>query len=48
MQPAIGVLLGWLPFLLYVVILYLFLFRPLQRLSGRIDRLADAIERKLS
>jgi hypothetical protein len=46
MHPAFGIALSWLPFLAYVLVLYFFLLRPLQRLSATINRLVDAIEKR--
>jgi hypothetical protein len=46
MHPALGMALSWLPFLVYVLVLYFFMLRPLQRLSATVNRLADAIEKR--
>jgi len=46
MHPALTMALSWLPFLVYVLVLYFFLVRPLQRLSATINRLTDAVEKR--
>jgi hypothetical protein len=46
MHSALTMGLSWLPFLIYVLVLYFFMLRPLHRLSATIKRLTDAIEKR--
>jgi len=47
MEPSTAdILISLIPFAVMISLLYFLWVRPLQRLSSRIDRLADAIDRK--